>query len=187
MINFPGDWSLEEYDDPASQLHMEDVRQLATEGNGMTEQIGMDGLRLLARDHARTPMQWSSDKQAGFSGSDKTWMRVMDSYKDINVAKQDDDPDSVLAFYRHILDFRQNHKAAMVFGEFVLEDKENEKVMTYLKQSDEETLRVILNFSSVEQDAPLVEEKDQLLLSSAGKSAGGGSKLRPYEGRIYKI
>lgn len=46
------------------------------------------GIRLCARDHARTPMQWDSSPQAGFSTNENTWMRVMDSYVDINAAAQ---------------------------------------------------------------------------------------------------
>lgn len=46
------------------------------------------GIQLYARDHARTPMQWDASPQAGFSTNEKTWMRVMDSYVDINAAAQ---------------------------------------------------------------------------------------------------
>lgn len=75
MVNFSPEWGLEEYDDPASKLFMQDIRE-AVEKLGRTDvtiEDGMNGLRKLARDHARTPMQWSDGKQAGFSQSEKTW------------------------------------------------------------------------------------------------------------------
>lgn len=50
------------------------------------------GIQLTARDHARTPMQWDSSPQAGFSTAASTWMRVMDSFVDINVASQVSSP-----------------------------------------------------------------------------------------------
>lgn len=74
MVNFPRDWPLEEYADPSSQMHMEDVASAVKAGNKeITVEKGMDGLRRLARDHARTPMQWSDEKGAGFTTSEKTW------------------------------------------------------------------------------------------------------------------
>lgn len=77
MVNFSPDWPLKEYDDPASRMHMEDVKMSIDAGNKeVTEEIAMDGLRRLARDHARTPMQWSGEKGAGFTTSEaanKTW------------------------------------------------------------------------------------------------------------------
>lgn len=76
MINFSKDWPLEEYIDPSSQMHMEDVENAVEAGNtDITLEKGMDGLRRLARDHARTPMQWSAESGAGFTTSDKTWCK----------------------------------------------------------------------------------------------------------------
>lgn len=110
MVNFSRDWPLEEYVDPASKMHMEDVKMSIEAGNkDVSMEEAMDGLRLLGRDHARTPMQWSAEKGTGFTTSEKTWMRIMDNHKEINAASQDGDPSSVLNFYRSMLKFRKDH------------------------------------------------------------------------------
>lgn len=68
------------------------------------------GLRVRARDHARTPMQWSAASNAGFSPEGvETWMRVHDDYKEWNAAKQKDEPDSALAFYKQMLSIKKQH------------------------------------------------------------------------------
>lgn len=72
-----------------------------------------DGLQRKARDHARNPMQWDDTPHAGFSrsrdGSETTkpWMRVHDDYREWNVAKQKDDSDSVLSFWKAMIAFRK--------------------------------------------------------------------------------
>ena len=71
----------------------------------------MDGIQRKARDHARNPMQWNAGHNAGFSlrGDSKPWMRVHDDYREWNVAKQTNDPDSVLSFWKKMLAFRKKH------------------------------------------------------------------------------
>jgi oligo-1,6-glucosidase len=73
----------------------------------------MDGIRRKARDHARNPLQWSSSHNAGFSLGSKDakapWMRVHDDYPEWNVEKQQNDPDSVLSFWKKMLKFRKKY------------------------------------------------------------------------------
>ena len=70
-----------------------------------------DGLRRKARDHARNPLQWNNTRNAGFSlssdDSAEPWMRVHDDYPEWNVAKQRQDDQSVLSFWKRMLSFRK--------------------------------------------------------------------------------
>lgn len=110
----------------------------------------------------------------------------MENHKEINVASQESDPESILSFYRQLLALRQKFKSSLIFGTFEVLDRENEKTFTYLKKGKDETLLVALNFSDAEQKAEVPDDAT-LVVSSAGKGAGGEGDLKPYEGRIYRI
>lgn len=115
-------------------------------------------------------------------------MRVNDNYTEINAAAQEDDPNSVLNFYRKMLKLRQEHKDSMVFGVFELLDKDNESTMTYLKKGEKETVAVVLNFSGKEQSFSIPGAKNKnLVVSSALNGKPSGDKLAAYEGRVYVV
>merc|ERR1712070_578250 len=101
----------------------------------MNMQDALRGLARLARDHARTPMQWSGERLGGFSRGDKTWMHVNESYRDINVEQQEKNCGSVLAFTKHMLQLRKQHAETFVFGHFELLDGENLDTFNYTKTS----------------------------------------------------
>lgn len=153
---------------------------------------GREGIQLTARDHARTPMQWDASANAGFSTKSdaKTWMRVMDSYREgLNVADQDNDPDSTLNFYRRMLALRKEHKDLFVLGKFELFDKTNEKTMIYTKTARDgsRAALVVLNFSAEPQPfevpEPLKGKSAELLFSTTGNDET--SKLAAYEARVF--
>lgn len=183
MINMPKDWSLDEYKD-VSTINM--VAELREHQAHLLE-LGRAGIQLVARDHARTPMHWDSSPQAGFSTNEKTWMKVMDSYLDINAEDQENDKDSALAFYRFILALRKREKGIFVYGSFHLLDPTNEETMVYEKRSrtDNRSALVVLNFSKTEQ--PFVrpaEHAEESLLFSTVKE-GKSERLAPFEARVY--
>ena len=126
----PPDWPIEEYKDVASQNYYKEyvlavsvrtcaqdryyrVQEERRQKTGQKDPDMSDvhaGLRVRARDHARTPMQWSAAPNAGFSPEGvETWMRVHDDYKEWNAAKQKDEPDSALAFYKQMLSIKKQH------------------------------------------------------------------------------
>lgn len=72
--NLPKDWPLSEYIDPPSQMQMRNVKAAIQAGNTeVTLEGSWASLQKCARDHSRTPMQWSGGEGAGFSLADKTW------------------------------------------------------------------------------------------------------------------
>lgn len=103
------------------------------------------GIQLVARDHARCPMQWTNGPQAGFSTQPNTWMKVMDSYTDINVEEQDGRDDSILEFYRMLLKLRKEMGNLFIYGRFELFDKDNEKTMVYTKTADDKVALIGLS------------------------------------------
>jgi alpha-glucosidase len=124
-------------------------------------------------------------------------MRVHDEYRSINVARQRDDPDSILSFYKEVLKLRKQHREVLVFGTFELLDPENEAIFAYVKEDSKKPGRkavVVLNMSKEQQMGPdvvgILEGKTpQLLVSTivegSLKLSNGRPVLRAWEGRVY--
>ncbi|RIJ41513.1 alpha-amylase family glycosyl hydrolase [Pontibacter oryzae] len=98
----------------------------------------------LSRDPARTPMQWSPAKNAGFTDG-KPWLRLPDNYKRINVEVQQADNYSMLHFYRRLIKLRQS-EAALSIGDYapVLT---NGPILTYTRKAEGSTFLILLNLS----------------------------------------
>ncbi len=101
------------------------------------------------RDGERTPMQWNTSPNAGFSAA-KPWLPVPASYKTHNVASELEDPDSVLQFYKHLLALR-HHEPALLNGDYVALNQENSNVLSYVRRYSNEAVVVALNMSSTAQ------------------------------------
>lgn len=189
MVNMPKDWPIEEYKDPLTQIYWQNVNKAIKDGRDYTVEQGMQGAQKLARDHARTPMQWSDESQAGFTTGNSTWMRVMDSYKEINVAQQEKDPQSVLNFWRQALKLRKEHDELFVFGHFELLDPKNENTFVYTKQAYDGghgKALVALNWTAKSQPLEfpkdLEGEPELLICTHENKDLKGD--LAPWEGRV---
>ena len=73
-----------------------------------SDEVRLHKMWRASRDSARTPVQWSGEKFAGFTDGDSTWMDVNENYTRINVADQEKDPDSILNFYRKAIHLRKS-------------------------------------------------------------------------------
>jgi alpha-glucosidase len=102
------------------------------------------------RDGERTPMQWSSAPNAGFT-TGKPWLPIPESAKTYNVAVESKDPHSILSFYRQVLALRKS-EAAFLEGAYVALNESDPNVMSYLRKSKGETILVVLNFSNTAQN-----------------------------------
>ena len=141
-----------------------------------------------ARDHARSPFQWSEEKNAGFTNADKTWMRVNPNYPKINVAKEQEDKDSILNFYKKAIALRKSNKT-LTFGSFE-PIKTNKKIMAFYRIYQDEKLLVIMNMTKRKIKIPpfLKSTKGIALLSTyRGAQYGYKEHLRPYEGLVVKL
>jgi len=147
-----------------------------------------------ARDHARTPVQWSSAENAGFCPAGvKPWMRVNDDYKTVNAEaqrKHDASDDlSVLQFWKRGLANRKQHSDVFVYGDFALLDEHHDCVFAYKRASAEEAFVVVLNFSDKEVEWSLPAEAKVKGWAAGNYGPGkpdlptsGSLKLRPWEG-----
>jgi alpha-glucosidase len=137
------------------------------------------------RDGCRAPMQWSAAPNAGFSPLGvETWLPVHPNFKTRNVMNQQADPDSLLNWYKRLVEARKTHPA-LRSGTFLPVTDGTNFILSYLRQTDEETLLVALNFSSRRQqlvlDRELAGRKWKLLLSNKRSS------MTPVEGALIPL
>lgn len=101
------------------------------------------------RDGERTPMQWDSSKNAGFSRAEKTWLPLPPSAQQYNVATESRDPDSILNFYKRLLALRQRN-AALRDGSYVQLNRDDPRVLSFLRKdlAGGPSILVALNMSA---------------------------------------
>ncbi|MDD3959752.1 MAG: alpha-glucosidase [Clostridiaceae bacterium] len=126
------------------------------------------------RDNARTPMQWSAGKNAGFS-TGTPWLGINGNHTKINVEAQDKDPNSVLAFYRKMIRLR-NHNKLLRSGAFRSVEI-SRKLFVFERIHDKEKITVVINFSG---NPGRYNASGKLLLSTYERIDYDGS-LAPYE------
>ena len=142
-----------------------------------------------SRDSARTPVQWSDEKNAGFTNS-IPWFYVNRNYKDINVKSQEEDPNSLLNFYRKLLKFRKE-TPIVLYGDYRELMPEDKNFYVYRRSLDGQVLLVICSFSAelLRFDAPENTElaKGTLVLANYEHNfiISNGFTARPYELRVY--
>ncbi|KAK9458427.1 glycoside hydrolase superfamily [Dipodascopsis uninucleata] len=151
MINAPKEWPIEEYKDIEAQGYYIEAERVSKMGSDPSrlERITM-GLQLLARDHSRLPTQWNALRNSGFS-TGIPWMRFHDLYPEINVAKQQDDPNSVMSFYKHALKVRKQFRGVLIHGSYNNRDFDNEEVYCFSKTSEKQKAIIVLNFATKNQ------------------------------------
>ena len=141
------------------------------------------------RDSARTPMQWSAERYAGFSEA-VPWFFVNDNYTQINVAAQEQDPNSLLNFYRRLLRFRKETPVA-IWGDYKEHRPEDRKFYVYERNYEGKKLLVICSFTDEQLrfDAPegirLAAGSCVLSNYEVNFEIANGFTTRPYELRVY--
>lgn len=123
-----------------------------------------------SRDNARTPMQWDSTPQAGFTTSDKPWMRVNDNYQEVNAASQTDKRRSVYHTYRLVLEQRKQYKDIFVYGSFELVDEPDDKIFAYKRRATSgESALIVCNFSLDVVKWKMDDEPKEVLFSTSDR------------------
>lgn len=140
-----------------------------------------DGIRHKGRDNARTPMQWSSAPNAGFTEG-TPWIMVNPNYLGINVEKAMEDSQSILHFYRRIIALRGGSDV-LRYGGFKLLLPSHPQLFAYERTLGEERIAVVCNFSG--QAVPLPPElKGDVLLSNQLAVAG---TLEPFGAVVMRM
>lgn len=139
-----------------------------------------------SRDNGRTPFQWNSTANAGFT-TGTPWIKVNPNYKNINAAAQGKDANSTLNYFRRIVKLRKDNPV-LVYGKYTLLDAQNPDTYAYTRELNGRKLLVLLNFTS--KTAPAQTGMDlgnaTVLIGNYQKPSKSGT-LMPYEAVVYEL
>ena len=154
---------------------------------GYTHEELMKSIYAKTRDNARTPMQWDTTEQAGFT-TGKPWMKVNPNYTEINAAEQVDCEDSIFNYYRKLIQLRKE-LPVLTDGKFTMLDMDHDQIFAYLRDNGEDKLLVVCNFYGNTVDYAVSEKAEdlELLIGNYTEENMQTDVLRPYEARIYRI
>ena len=196
--------SIEDYRDGDSIRFYEDMH---VDHKRLSHEEAMQAIYIKGRDNARTPVQWDSSANAGFSPEGvTTWINVNPNYPAINAEAVLADEDSIFYHYQQLVALRRGElKDLMVYASFAPVDSlqvphdQDEAVYAYTRTGGadgspaNESLLVISNFTAEKQErdfAVLAEAREsgaRVELVSSNYKDDAGSTLRPYEAKVYHI
>lgn len=156
--------------------------------SGLNESQALEVVNQRSRDHSRTPMQWNDKKNAGFSISDKIWIKLNNNYKEINVANQLSDINSVLNYYKTLIRLRKNsiYSHTIIYGDFVEVDNNEDDVIIYTRVLKKDKLLIIVNPSRENKLIDIPLEYEYLVISNYEEIEKDKTKilLRPFESMV---
>ncbi|MEK3855392.1 alpha,alpha-phosphotrehalase [Cytobacillus sp. FSL H8-0458] len=184
----PGFESIEDYRDVESL----NVYSILKE-KGMAEEEIINILKSKSRDNSRTPVQWNSAENAGFSDG-TPWIHVASNYREINAENALKDENSIFYHYKKLIQLRKQYDI-ITYGDYELISEDHHDVFAYVRNGDNEKLLVVNNFYGKETSFTLPEHihadeyKEEILLTNykQSPSAAGTIQLRPYESVIYYL
>lgn len=133
---------------------------------GCSEKEALDAVSAFSRDNARTPVQWSAEKNAGFSEGEP-WIGVNPNYKEINIESQLTDSNSLLSFYKKLTALRKapEYKETLVYGTFAPYQEEQKNLIAYTRNG-EKNLLILGNMQAQSQKVSLPGEVKEVLLNN---------------------
>lgn len=146
------------------------------------EESALNKILAGSRDHARTPMLWNNDKNAGFTCG-TPWIGIHTDYQKYNVETQLKDEDSILNFYKKLIKLRKENEA-LIYGDIRILDKKRRDSFVYLRKLMGNMFLIECNLS---QNYIVKKKKRtpcELVLSNY---QGEYDMLRPYEANLYRV
>ena len=180
MVNIRFD-KIEDYNDMPSLNEYQHLKQ--TKGN-----LGkfIEGLKFACRDNGRTPFQWDNTVNAGFT-TGKPWLKVHPNYVTLNAAAQENDPNSVLNYFRKMIQLRKSD-LNFVYGKYTLLDAKNADTYCFTRELKGKKILVMLNFKAkaAKTNLGLDLSKAKVLISNYPTPSADGS-LKPCEAVVYQL
>lgn len=221
MRNVPPEWSLEEYKDidclnhwneyapsrPASFPSQSDLvtwtnnnrllKNSPSDTNART--AALQEYQKKSRDNARTPVQWTSAPNGGFTGPNaKPWMSVNPDYARINAEAQVNDPNSTYHFWATVLALRKQYLDIFVYGNYELVDRDSPKIFAFSRGYEGQKALVVCNWTdgAVEWDAArngvmgikaVLLDNWERTTETAPRVSGSQWSLKPYEAVVVLL
>ncbi|MGL4740281.1 MAG: glycoside hydrolase family 13 protein [Sarcina sp.] len=176
--------NIEDYDDVKGiNIYKEKIDEGASHDNAIAY------VHAISRDNARTPMQWNSSTNAGFTQG-KPWMKINPNYKEINVDIEEEREDSVLNFYKRLISIKKNSKT-LLYGKYELILEEDESIYAYTREFKGEKYFIICNLSDLNRSFNFnIEFTNEELVLANYKNMNFKTneeiELQPWECRMYK-
>lgn len=179
--------TIEEYRDVESINYYNILKE-----QGESEADILEILRSKSRDNSRTPIQWNSEENAGFT-TGTPWIPVAKSYKEINAENALKDKESIFYHYKKLISLRKEYDVISK-GNFNMILEDNNKVLGYTRNYENKTLVVLNNFygeeAKIDIPSQLLENNNvKVLISNYSNEVKLNKEmtLRPYESIVYYI
>ncbi|RKL66207.1 glucohydrolase [Salipaludibacillus neizhouensis] len=178
--------SIEDYRDVAAKNLYQEQMEAGVEKTDIIHTLANT-----SRDNSRTPMQWSSEKNAGFSEG-SPWIKVNPNFTEINVEKQSQDKNSILQFHKDMIQLKKRN-SIFTYGSYDLLLAKDEHIFSYKRQLDGQTAIIISNLTdkeatwSVDSKENAINSEEIVLhnLPITDHQDTRSLSLKPFEARVY--
>nr|WP_269466202.1 alpha-glucosidase [Clostridium pasteurianum] len=177
--------SIEEYNDISSiDQYNSAIR------DGLSKEEALTSVHNRSRDNARIPMQWDDSKNAGFTKG-KPWLKANNNYKEVNVKNNLEAEDSILNYYKKLIDLRKNseYSDVIVYGKYKGFMENDKNIFAYIREYEDKKLLILANFYSQNIKLKLNYTVEKVLLSNYGSFdiSNGEIFLKPYEALVLAV
>lgn len=168
--------------DAYNELNSRSQYEMALQ-EGFSHEQAIGFVKALSRDNARTPMQWNSEFNAGFT-TGKPWLPLNENFVQLNVATQEKDSNSPLAYFRKLVRLRKENPV-LLQGTFTPILAEDPQIFAFRRSLDGKTVTVLVNLSEKDARYALSLLSGQKLLLSNEEAPTLGV-LRPFEANLFE-
>lgn len=182
MTNYPFD-SIDTFNDVAVKNEYNIVKAQGGDVNALLNKYKMEN-----RDNSRTPMQWDQSTNGGFTNG-TPWFPVNPNYKTINVEQQIHDSQSILQFYKDLIQLKKSDEV-YTYGQFNLVDEDNPNLFAYTRTLNSKKVLVVGNLTDQvsKLNVPyLIENEQQVMLHNYSSHVIDFDKIQPYEAFVIKV
>ena len=173
------------FEDPKDYKDVETINWFkALEAEGKDPKDHLQAVYDIGRDNARTPIQWTDGKNAGFTDGEP-WIKVNPNYPDINVEDQERNVNSILNYFRKAIQFRKEH-TTLVYGDYEPIQREHPQIYAYRRFDEMNEFLIVLNFSDETVDFdPIITGLELLIYNYT--DATEDLKMRPWEAKVFRV